>query len=120
MPTRVVLASVVENGQYQVGGVEKYCQLPCGRGVTGFWSRNPAHTANLLSAIEADMEYQLGGGVWPRELVVLIAEEGDLTISEPPASDLHVEDFDGSEIFASEVKQYTWMYWQDWLAKFTG
>ena len=116
MATRVVYASVTTDA-YQTGNVKAFSSLPCGRSVTGFWSREPEHTANLLRAIEGEMEHVFGGGVWPRELVVLIAEENDLTITEPPArgGNAYVKAFDGSELFASEVRAYTWMYWQEWI-----
>ena len=120
MATRVVLARCITE-KYTFGEVENGSGLPCGRAVTGFWSKDPIHTVNLLVCIEEEMMQKYGGGVWPRELAVLITDEDDLVEAVPPpgAKTRHVDAFDGSEVFAIQVRAYTWMYWMDWLRTYS-
>ena len=93
-------------------------RLPLGKTITGFWSRDPAHSVNLILDIAKSVEEEFGGGLWDKEVMVLEATIQDGSDGTEYRTGPFNERYDGSEIFVQNISEYKVHTWKKFLERY--
>jgi len=91
---------------YRVVSLRETYGLPGERlSATGWWSRDPSHTINLIHDIVQTIYDYERGLPWEFELLVLMAQEQEVTVrAEGPRTGPRDPRYDGSEVFVMQVR----------------
>jgi hypothetical protein len=102
------------NKLYRVLASRETYGLPGGQTVTGWWSRDPSHTLNLLRDIVRTVFDREHGFPWEHELQVLVtSEEGVTARPDGPRTGPRTLRYDGSEVFVVSCGDVTVYGWQE-------
>ena len=88
---------------YRVVTFRETYGLPGGQSVTGWWSKDPTHTMNLLKDIARTIYDREHGLPWEFELLVLIIPQEQAVIRSDGPHTGKDPRYDGSEVFVVRV-----------------